>query len=138
MTPVEVEHLISTIHDYTKRNIDNWRVPDYRWLAHIVKANVYLGLRLGEVTHARWEHVDLDRRTLAVLNTEEFTTKRGKERVLPVPELAHEVLAAFWESRGDLPRVFTSHHRSRRSRTVNWSCPNGPGNFLTSLLYDCR
>ena len=54
------------------------------WLRPIVQANVYLGLRAGELVNVRWEHVDLDRRTLLVANTDTFTTKAARERTLPL------------------------------------------------------
>ncbi|MEM6325849.1 MAG: tyrosine-type recombinase/integrase [Bacteroidota bacterium] len=62
------------------------------WLLPIVRANVYLGLRAGEVVHLRWDDVDLARRTLRVSNSEGFETKTGKERVLPLAGPPFEVL----------------------------------------------
>ena len=53
------------------------------WLLPIVRANVYLGLRAGEVVNLRWADVDLDAKRLTVANTDTFTTKAGKERTVP-------------------------------------------------------
>ena len=50
------------------------------WLLPIVQANVHLGLRAGEVCNLRWEDVELEQRTLKVANSEDFTTKSGRER----------------------------------------------------------
>ena len=65
------------------------------WLIPIIQANVYLGLRAGELVNLRWEHVDLERRLLRVANTETFRTKSGKERVLPLCDAVVNILAAY-------------------------------------------
>ena len=36
------------------------------WLLPIVRANVFLGLRAGELVNLRWEDVDLERGVLVV------------------------------------------------------------------------
>ena len=82
-----------------------------RWLLPIVRANVYLGLRASELTHVRWDHVDLGARTLLVANTETFTTKAGRERTLP---LSAPVLAVL----DDL------------ERRAEWVFPNASGGHL--------
>lgn len=109
MTPADVDHLIQTIHDHVEATAEDGRVPDYRWLVDIIRANVHLGLRLGEIIHLRWEHVCLQRRTLAVRNTDEFTTKRGKERVLPLSQTAYDVFRKLQEEDSERLWVFTSH-----------------------------
>lgn len=70
------------------------------WLLPVVRANVYLGLRAGEVVNVRWDHVDLAGRTLLVANTDAFTTKGGRERTLPLCRPVVDVLAGL-ERRGD-------------------------------------
>ncbi len=65
------------------------------WLLPIVRANVYLGLRAGEVVNALWEDVDFERRTLTVRNTDDFTTKAGKERTLPLCDAVLDVLKSI-------------------------------------------
>lgn len=60
-----------------------------------MRANVYLGLRAGELVNVRWEHVDLDRRTLLVANTDTFTTKAARERTLPLAMPVMDVLSGL-------------------------------------------
>lgn len=83
------------------------------WLLPIVKANVYLGLRAGELVNARWEDLDLGRGVLAVVNRDGFTTKGGGERVLPLCDAVHDVLGAL-ERRSDW--LFTNHGGSQLHR----------------------
>ena len=78
------------------------------WLLPIVRANVYLGLRAGELVHVRWAHVDLAARTLRVVNTEAFTTKAGRERTLPLCRPVLDVLG-------------------RLERRAEWVFPNASG-----------
>jgi len=81
MTVEEVETLIRTIRDYSE---DERCRKDFTWLALLVEANVYLGLRRGELIHLEWDHVDLDRGILVVRNSAEFTTKSSRERSIPL------------------------------------------------------
>ena len=76
------------------------------WLLPIVRANVYLGLRAGEVVNLRWADVDLDAKRLTVANTDTFTTKAGKERTVPLAAPALDVLRKM-ERRSDW--VFANH-----------------------------
>ena len=62
------------------------------WLIPIVRANVFLGLRAGELVNLEWKHVDFERRTLTVACTETFKTKSGKVRVLPLCDAVLDVL----------------------------------------------
>lgn len=62
------------------------------WLLPIIKANVFLGLRAGELVNLRWEHIDFERKTLTVSNGDGFRTKSGKERVLPLSEPVIRIL----------------------------------------------
>ena len=78
------------------------------WLLPVVRANVYLGLRAGELVHVRWDHVDLAARTLRVANTEAFTTKAGRERTLPLCRPVLDVLG-------------------RLERRAEWVFPNASG-----------
>lgn len=82
------------------------------WLLPIVRANVYLGLRASEIVHVRWQHVDLQARTLVVAHTDTFTTKAGRERTLPLCQPVVDVLASLEPS-------------------CEWAFPNASGWQLT-------
>ena len=89
-----------------------------RWLLPIVRANVYLGLRAGELVNLRWADVDLDRGTLTVRCTADFSTKAGRDRTIPLAAPALSVLDSLCR-RGEF--VFPNHsgtqlHRKYLSR----------------------
>lgn len=111
MTPGQVETLIGTIEAHMRTHAKNPRVPDYTWLVRLIRANVHLGLRRAELIHLRWRHVDLKRGTLRVANDDRFSTKSGKERVLPLAGGARCVLEEMYAERAPSPDdlVFTSH-----------------------------
>ena len=50
------------------------------------------GMRAGELINLRWVNVDLERRQASIVNTEDFTTKSGNGRVVPLNETAYKVV----------------------------------------------
>ncbi len=84
-----------------------------RWLLPIIKANVYLGLRAGEVVNARWDDLDLVHGTLTVVNRDGFTTKGGSERVLPLCDPVTDIFGTL-ERRCDW--LFPNHGGSQLHR----------------------
>lgn len=77
---------------------------EYRHLKKIIKVtrtkllrDIYLtgyfsGLRLGELLNLRWAAVDFKNRFIKVENTNTFTTKNKKERIIPINETLYEIL----------------------------------------------
>ena len=55
------------------------------WLSRVIKCNVLLGLRRGEVVSLRAADVDLHNGLVHVRSYEERRTKSGKDRSLPLP-----------------------------------------------------
>ncbi len=47
----------------------------------------YTGMRLSEIINLRWNAVDFESRFITVKNTEGFTTKSKKERMIPIPNV---------------------------------------------------
>lgn len=56
---------------------------------------VLTGMRRGELIHLRWVDVDLDRRLIRVTNTDEFTVKGMRARVIPINRDLHRILASL-------------------------------------------
>ncbi len=52
----------------------------------------HTGLRLSEILNLEWQAVNLAERIMKVSNTETFTTKSKKERIVPLNQTALEVL----------------------------------------------
>jgi integrase len=68
------------------------RMPDVAWLRDAILVCLSCGLRRGEIAALRWEHVDLERGMIHVQHGEDFRTKSGAERVVPVRGKALERL----------------------------------------------
>ena len=83
------------------------------WLVPIVRANVYLGLRVSELIHLQWDDVDLDRATLVVRQSDRFSTKSGKDRTLPLARTVLSVLQSL-DRRSHL--VFPNHNGTQLNR----------------------
>lgn len=58
---------------------------------------VLTGLRLGELINLRWTDINFGQRTLLVQNSEQFTTKTGRSRVLPIGEELRTMFLALRE-----------------------------------------
>ena len=67
----------------------------YSGLSFAVQANVYLGLRIWELINLEWSAVDLERRTITIVNTNEFSTRSRKERSLPIAKPVHDLLSTL-------------------------------------------
>ena len=84
MTPDQVGRLVDCIKSHSAKAATSHRHKDFTWLAHLIQANVHMGLRRGELIHLRWEHIDFEREILLVKNTDLFTTKTSRERAIPM------------------------------------------------------
>jgi len=51
------------------------------------------GLRLSEIINLRWNEIDLAGMTIRVRNTEDFTTKSKRERIIPINEAVNNLLS---------------------------------------------
>ncbi len=115
LSPEDVEAICEAIiHSQANKHAAD---DSGEWLIPIVRANVYLGLRAGEVVNLAWKDVDLRERRLKV-GSVSFSTKSSKDRMLPLCEPVASLLR-------DLPRqspwVFPNHgggqlHRAYLSR----------------------
>jgi integrase len=50
------------------------------------------GLRLGEILNLKWKDIDFDRKQISIVNSENFNTKTGKCRIIPMNDLVKELL----------------------------------------------
>lgn len=80
-TKDEFEKLIHVISDEQYRNI--------------CCVGLLTGMRLGEILNLQWSDIDLDSKTLRVLNSSEFTTKSKRNRTLPISEQLYEILSVM-------------------------------------------
>jgi integrase len=81
-------------------------VIENRDMRELVTLAALTGLRQGELLAMRWEWVDLERRVLTVTNSEHFTTKSKRVRVVPLCDEARTVLLSLNERAKDSGLVF--------------------------------
>lgn len=57
----------------------------------LVTVFLHTGMRLGELSHLRWEDVDFRHNLIHVQNQEDWKTKNYKPRVIPMHPIVHEI-----------------------------------------------
>lgn len=65
------------------------------WFRALVVIAVLTGLRRSELANLRWSDVDFERRLLQVQTVASYRTKTGKRRIVPLNNLADQVLRAL-------------------------------------------
>jgi site-specific recombinase XerD len=55
----------------------------------------HTGMRLGEIINLKWNQISFKERIIRVINTDEFTTKGKRERVIPINCKLYEVLVGL-------------------------------------------
>jgi integrase len=63
-----------------------------QWLRSVVLFTALTGLRRAEVTNLRWENIDFTYRTASIISTPTFKTKQGRIRIIPLNDMALEIL----------------------------------------------
>jgi site-specific recombinase XerD len=96
-------------------------VIENRDMRELVTLAALTGLRQGELLAMRWNWVDFERRVVTVTNSEAFTTKSKRVRVVPLVEGARAVLLARRERAKDEGLVFTRKGRALEPRRVSES-----------------
>jgi len=103
LNPKELERILIAIdsHVEMKRAGGHIRDGEVLWLKDLILVTVGTGMRLGEVCALRWRDVDFESGFIAIRNTEDFTTKSGDERWIPLVGDALDVLRRRNEARTD-------------------------------------
>ncbi len=83
--------------------------PDFR---DLILFAVATGMRMSEIIHLQWEQVNLERRTILVKNTSEFTTKSKRNRIVPMSDF---LVAILLRRKKDA----TCHHVFHRGNAPN-------------------
>jgi integrase len=93
------------------------RITQAQDLSDVLVAAVTTGMRLGELMVLCWEDVSLLNRTIFIRNTEQFTTKNRKNRVIPM----NLALASVLERRKTMNtiKVFQAEGRRFVAETVS-------------------
>jgi integrase len=73
----------------------------------ITSANT--GMRLSELVNLKWLNINFEKKQIVVTNTDEFTTKSGKSRVIPMNDLVLSILSKRFEQRNNTEYVFNKN-----------------------------
>ncbi|WP_263809896.1 tyrosine-type recombinase/integrase [Salinibacter pepae] len=85
LDPGDIKDLLSAIDKHRGTTTDvAGRQPDVQWLKDTIVIAMYTGLRRGELASMIWADVDLESGVLSVRNREDFRTKTGDERSVPL------------------------------------------------------
>ncbi len=58
------------------------------WLRDVVLFAILTGLRRGEIINLSWQQVDMNKRWVHIQSSENYQTKQGKQRTIPLGEAA--------------------------------------------------
>ncbi len=94
LSPADLDHLIETIEKDYAAKVDPTKghKGSIIWLRDAVLLAASTGLRRGELLNLHWSDVDTEGRWLHVRNREDFRTKSGDERSVPLVPTALEAL----------------------------------------------
>jgi integrase/recombinase XerD len=59
-------------------------VKDYPLMRNMILFGLYTGCRMKEITNLQWKDIDLKDRLIHIRNKEDFNTKTGKSRLIPI------------------------------------------------------
>jgi site-specific recombinase XerD len=80
------------------------------WLVPIVKVATLSGMRIGELTNLKWTHVNLEAQIISLQQEDNFETKSGKDRLIPISSDCNKVLSSLPQT---CPWVFASYSGKR-------------------------
>ena len=82
------------------------------WLRQIFAFAVTTGLRRSEITNMKWDQIDLDRRIIVIASTSTFKVKAGKTRIVPLSDIAMQIIQSRLLLKDNSDFVFTSNGKA--------------------------
>lgn len=101
----------------------------------LVACGVYLGLRKAELNALTWANIDFEKKVAHVVNTEDFTTKSGKPRSIPICE---ELLAILNRYRHVGGFVLAPKKKYRGKARYRWEFRQGFVELVIDAKLDVR
>jgi site-specific recombinase XerD len=65
---------------------------DNRTIRDLIQFTAMTGLRLSEIVNLRWENIDIANNQIVITNYDDFQTKSGKSRVVPIHQKMMELI----------------------------------------------
>lgn len=123
LKPKDIDRLLDQIDRHVEKQKGTpGPVPDDDWLKEMIVVAVGTGLRRSELINLQWRDVDLDDEMIYVRNREDFNTKSGDERVVPLKADALARIREMHERRAptlDEPVFLDSRNKSPRADRVS-------------------
>ncbi|MGD0036681.1 MAG: tyrosine-type recombinase/integrase [Bacteroidota bacterium] len=69
-----------------------------KMLKDIILFAAFTGMRISEILNLQWKVVDLEKKQLVVSNSDDFVTKSGRERIIPLNDTVVEILSARFDA----------------------------------------
>jgi site-specific recombinase XerD len=102
-----------TIEDF-RRLLEVIREP---FLKDMVIFSALTGCRVSETINLQWSHVDFDKRHVFIRNTDEFSTKTGRNRTIPLHNFVFSTLRRRFDERNSSVWVFPNYDSKRFHRS---------------------
>ena len=99
----------------------------------LVACGVFLGLRKAELNALTWSNIDFEKKVAQVANTEEFTTKSGKPRAIPICEELIAILQRYRQLGGF---VLAPKKKYRTGARYRWEFRNGFRDMVEAAKLD--
>jgi len=110
LTRQQQNKLVRAIQAHHQTHAGDGRYGTYPYLLLLVRLNPMMGLRRGELIRLRWNEgpvtADLESRTAHVTSGNNFATKQGRGRVIPLSHTAVELLESARISYEGCPYVY--------------------------------
>ena len=101
----------------------------------LVACGVYLGLRKAELNALSWANIDFEKKVAQVANSEDFTTKSGKPRTIPICNELLEILLRYRQLAGF---VLAPRKRYRPKARYRWEFREGFVAMVIDAKLDVR
>jgi integrase/recombinase XerD len=77
-------------------------VNDNEVMRNLILFGLYTGCRMNELLHLQWKDIDLKERVVHIRNKENFNTKTGKARQIPICAKLNEIIKQMLVERGNI------------------------------------
>jgi len=77
-------------------------VKGYPLMLNIILFGLYTGCRMKEITNLQWKDIDLKDRIIRIRNKEDFNTKTGKSRMIPISDKLHSTINQIITENGNV------------------------------------
>jgi len=85
----------------------------------LVMIAVFTGLRRGELVNLAWKDIDFEKKLIYIHSTENFQTKAGRRRTVPMNEIVYQLLSK-WYQVSTHEMVFTHEGRNISENYVTY------------------